>query len=114
MDNTKPLTWRQNLAFVYIRDYIEAHGYSPTIREIAGGAQLSSTSSVAYVLTALQDKGYIIRTSGRQALVIAPAHAGKVLVNREDLLDVLKLAGAAGPHELNGPVTRLQEAAGLW
>jgi SOS-response transcriptional repressor LexA len=106
-----PLTQRQNLAFVYIRDYIERNGYSPTIREIATGAQLSSTSSVAYVLTALQDKGYIIRTSGRQALVVTPSHAGKVLVSRTDLIEVLKLAGDG--NDVNGPVTRLAEAAGM-
>jgi SOS-response transcriptional repressor LexA len=113
MTHPTVLTWRQNLAFVFIRDYIEAHGYAPTIREIATGARLRSTSSTAYVLTALQDKGYIIRISGRQALAIAPGHghSGKVLVSRDDLIEVLKLAGDG--NDVNGPVTRLAEAAGM-
>jgi hypothetical protein len=63
------------------------------------------------VLTALQDKGYIIRTSGRQALTIDPGHAGKVLVSRDDLIAVIKLAG--NTNYLNGPLTRLTEAAGM-
>jgi repressor LexA len=108
------LTLREDVAFKYIRDFIEDHGYAPTIREIAVAASLRSTSSVSYILRRLELKGYIHRLWGRQALTIDPGHAGKVLVSREDLIDVLTLAGAAGPNDVNGPVARLQEAAGLW
>jgi repressor LexA len=114
MTHPTTLTLREDVAFRFIRIFIEENGYAPTIREIAAAAQLRSTSSVSYILARLEDKGYIRRLKGRQAVTIDPGHAGKVLVSREDLMDVLQLAGANGAHDVNGPVTRLQEAAGMW
>lgn len=45
----------------YITQYIEAHGYAPTIREIAEGCGFRSTSTVAYHLNALEGAGLITR-----------------------------------------------------
>jgi SOS-response transcriptional repressor LexA len=108
------LTLREDVAFKFIRDFIEENGYAPTIREIAVAAGLRSTSSVSYILRRLELKGYIHRLWGRQALTIDPGHAGKVLVSREDLIDALKLAGVDHIQDMNGPLTRLMEAAGMW
>lgn len=109
----QPLTWRQNLAFCYIRDYIEEHGYAPTIREIGDAAHLASLSSTHYVLTRLEAKGYIKRIHGRHAMVIEPGHAGKVLVSRDDLLAVLLGIGATA-KEIEAARRRLEAAAGAW
>ncbi|RUS47553.1 helix-turn-helix domain-containing protein [Cohnella sp. AR92] len=57
----QPLTDKQLNVFRYIREYITDKGYSPTVREIARGVGLASTSSVARYLTELEDKGYIER-----------------------------------------------------
>ena len=105
------LTQREAKVFTYVHDYIQDYGYSPTIRQIGQAAGLASTSSVSYVLAHLQDKGYITRTAGRQALAIDPGHAGKIQVNRDDLAAALKLIEWEDA-EVSGPVARLARAAG--
>lgn len=91
--NGDQLTYRENLVFQFIRTYTETHGYGPSIREMADASHLASTSSVAYILTRLERKGYIIRLGGRQAVSVVPSHAGKVLVSRKDLAQLLMLTG---------------------
>ena len=94
--NGDQLTYRENLVFQFIRTYTETHGYGPSIREMADASHLASTSSVAYILTRLERKGYIIRLGGRQAVSVVPSHAGKVVVSRNDLATVLMSADADG------------------
>jgi len=48
----------------YISHYWENHGYPPTIRDIAKGCGVSSTSVVDYNLNSLEKRGYIRRHSG--------------------------------------------------
>ena len=43
----------------FIGDFIDAHGYSPSIREIMTGCGYNSTSSVAHHLSVLHDLGKI-------------------------------------------------------
>ncbi|MBI4294544.1 MAG: transcriptional repressor LexA [Chloroflexi bacterium] len=45
----------------FIRDFVEEHGYPPSIRDIATGCHISSTSVVAYNLDILEKGGYIRR-----------------------------------------------------
>ncbi len=113
--NGDQLTYRENLVFQFIRTYSETHGYGPSIREMATASRLASTSSVAYVLTRLEGKGYIIRLGGRQAVSVVPSHAGKVLVSREDLAEVL-LSPGGSPADGNGVTAwhRLMDQAGMW
>lgn len=106
------LTWRESRVFRFAQHYIEEYGYAPTIREIGDAVDLSSSSSVSYVLSRLELKGYITRLWGRQAMAIEPAHAGKILVNRDDLEAALKLIDWRDA-EVSGPVARLAEAAGI-
>lgn len=42
-----------------IIDYIECHGYPPTIREIGDGVGLKSTSSVVSHITKMLDSGML-------------------------------------------------------
>lgn len=42
--------------------YVREHGYPPTLREIAVGVGLSSTSSVSYQLRRLEHAGYLAVT----------------------------------------------------
>lgn len=106
------LTWRESRVFRYICAFTEEHGYAPTIREIGDAAELASTSSVSYVLSRLERKGYITRLWGRQAMTISPAHAGKITVSRDDVAAVLKLLGGE-VYEIDSPMGRLASAAGL-
>jgi repressor LexA len=50
------LTPRQHAILEYIRAHISAHGYPPTVRQIAGAVGLASTSAVSYQLGRLEHK----------------------------------------------------------
>ncbi len=45
----------------FIQDFVEEHGYPPSIRDIAAGCNISSTSVVAYNLNILEKAGLIRR-----------------------------------------------------
>jgi len=53
------LTSRQRRILEVIKDAVERHGYPPSIREIGEAVGLTSTSSVAYQLKVLQEKGFL-------------------------------------------------------
>ncbi|GAA2785142.1 transcriptional repressor LexA [Kitasatospora paracochleata] len=53
------LTERQRQVIEVIQDSVERRGYPPSMREIGQAVGLSSTSSVAHQLRALETKGYI-------------------------------------------------------
>lgn len=57
----KPLSERQQKMLDYIHDYIAENGRPPTIREIGGAVDISSTSVVNYNLTRLKEKGLLER-----------------------------------------------------
>lgn len=59
------LTPRQNRVLEVIRASVEARGYPPSMREIGEAVGLSSTSSVAHQLMALERKGYLRRDPHR-------------------------------------------------
>ncbi len=73
------LTARQRVILDVIRDAVERRGYPPSIREICEAAGLSSTSSVAHQLAALEAKGYLRRDAGRpRAVTVQASHAQPV------------------------------------
>jgi repressor LexA len=73
-----PLTPRQRGILQTIRDRVEEHGYPPTLREIGDAVGLTSPSSVAHQLKALETKGYLRRDPKRpRALeVVMPDESG--------------------------------------
>ena len=56
------LSKRQALMLAFIRDYIAANSYPPSLREIAEGCDTSSISVVAYNLRILEKREYLTRT----------------------------------------------------
>jgi SOS-response transcriptional repressor LexA len=62
---TKPLTRRQNNAFEFIKSFIAKNEYSPSIREIAEGMNLKSSSTVFSLLQQLEVKGFITHVPGQ-------------------------------------------------
>jgi repressor LexA len=48
-----------------IRSFVERRGYPPSMREIGEAVGLTSTSSVAHQLTALERKGFLRRDPNR-------------------------------------------------
>ncbi|WP_436790388.1 transcriptional repressor LexA [Yinghuangia sp. YIM S10712] len=59
------LTPRQTRVLEVIRASVESRGYPPSMREIGEAVGLSSTSSVAHQLMALERKGYLRRDPHR-------------------------------------------------
>jgi repressor LexA len=59
-----PLTARQRRMLTFIGDYIDQHGYPPSVREIGAGTGLKALGSVLYQLGQLEAKGAIERPPG--------------------------------------------------
>ncbi len=53
----------------YLTKYINDHGYSPSVREIAVAVGLRSTSTVHKYLNELQEDGYIIYADGKRRAI---------------------------------------------
>lgn len=70
-----PLTPRESTVLKFLRAYLKGHNYAPTLREIKahiescgqgrGRTGKSSTSSISYVITSLEGKGYLRKQPGR-------------------------------------------------
>lgn len=70
----KALTMRQRKVLQVIRESVATRGYPPSVREIGEKVGLKSPSSVAYQLTALQQKGLLRKDANRpRAVDIRPA-----------------------------------------
>ena len=63
------LTGRQRLILDFIREWVERHGYPPSVREIGEAVGLVSPSSVAYQLKELEKKGFLRRDPNRPRAV---------------------------------------------
>lgn len=50
---------RRRVMLRFIRDYVDEHGYAPSVREIMAGADLSSPHAVRRHLVTLQEEGKI-------------------------------------------------------
>lgn len=65
------LTATQRKIMDFLRDYVDAKGYPPSVREIGDALEMRSTSSVTYQLNRLHLKGYIRRDPNvRRGVVI--------------------------------------------
>src|SRR6201982_4217986 len=58
---TRMLTGRQQEIWKYLTDYVDAHGYPPTVREIGEAVGLASPSTVHAHLANLERAGLIKR-----------------------------------------------------
>jgi repressor LexA len=63
------LTSRQRRILDFIREWVDRHGYPPSVREIGEAVGLVSPSSVAYQLKELEKKGYLRRDPNRPRAV---------------------------------------------
>ncbi|QTH58653.1 transcriptional repressor LexA [Corynebacterium hindlerae] len=63
------LTERQRRILEVIRDAVVLRGYPPSIREIGDAVDLQSTSSVAYQLRQLEEKGFLRRDPNKPRAV---------------------------------------------
>ncbi len=65
----QPLTKRQREILDYLQEFIQQHGYAPSLEEIGRRFNLSSLATVHKHLTNLQDKGFIRRSWNRSRSV---------------------------------------------
>ena len=72
-----PLTKRQREILDYLNDFIQQHGYAPSLEEIGRRFGLSSLATVHKHLTNLQEKGFIKRAWNRSRSVeMVPTRTG--------------------------------------
>ena len=72
-----PLTKRQREILDYLNEFIQQHGYAPSLEEIGRRFGLSSLATVHKHLTNLQEKGFIKRAWNRSRSVeLVPTRAG--------------------------------------
>jgi repressor LexA len=78
----KSLSAKQERIINFVTDFLHDRGYPPTIRDIATGCGISSTSVVAYNLNKLEQAGYIRRHSdiSRGIKFLNPQQEGGKLV----------------------------------
>jgi len=73
----QPLTKRQREILNYLNEFIDEHGYAPSLEEIGRRFGLSSLATVHKHLTNLQDKGFIRRAWNRSRSVeLVPTRMG--------------------------------------
>lgn len=72
------LTPKQRRILEFIHDYVQRHGYPPSIREIAFRMQIKSPRGVAKHLIALERKGHLRRGAGMsRGIKLADASLGR-------------------------------------
>jgi len=78
----KSLSPKQERIINFVTEFLHDKGYPPTIRDIAAGCGISSTSVVAYNLDKLEQAGYIRRYSdiSRGIQFLTPQQKGRKLV----------------------------------
>jgi repressor LexA len=91
-----PLTKRQREILDYLNEFIQQHGYAPSLEEIGRRFGLSSLATVHKHLTNLQDKGFIRRAWNRSRSVeLVPTRTG----SRALELPLLGYVAAGAPIE---------------
>lgn len=91
-----PLTKRQREILDYLNEFIQQHGYAPSLEEIGRRFSLSSLATVHKHLTNLQEKGFIRRAWNRSRSVeLIPARIGGRAVE----LPLLGFVAAGAPIE---------------
>ena len=92
----QPLTKRQREILNYLADFIQQHGYAPSLEEIGQRFGLSSLATVHKHLTNLEGKGFIRRSwnKSRSVEIIPTKHGAQ---SRE--LDLMGYVAAGEPIE---------------
>jgi repressor LexA len=95
-DTVLPLTKRQREILDYLSEFIQQHGYAPSLEEIGRRFNLSSLATVHKHLTNLQEKGFIRRAWNRSRSVeLVQARVG----GRAIELPLLGFVAAGAPIE---------------
>ena len=105
------LTKSEKRVYEFLNEYIDAHGYSPSVRDIATATGFASSSTVHLYLSRLEEKGYIEREQRKSRSfrpvanqsgipMLGRVHAGLPVVVEENVESFIDL-GASLPHPKN-------------
>ncbi|CAM5620461.1 LexA repressor [Streptomyces tendae] len=100
------LTDRQRRVIEVIRDSVQRRGYPPSMREIGQAVGLSSTSSVAHQLMALERKGFLRRDPHRPRAYEVPGPCCGLLTSRFLVAAETPFPSARYPCPARSPKTR--------
>lgn len=93
--SSQKLTARQEKVLFVIRHSVENRGYPPSLREIGEAVGLTSPSSVAHQLAALERKGYIRRDPNRpRAMEVITTGPSETDASSSDLSDGMDETGS--------------------
>jgi repressor LexA len=85
MTDPPGLSARQQHILAVIREWVDQHGYPPTVREIGAAVGLGSPSSVAHHLKVLQRRGLVRRAAhGSRAVDARPSSGSTVVTTVSD------------------------------
>jgi repressor LexA len=90
------LTPRQRSILTVIRDWVDEHGYPPTMREIGAAVGLASPSTVAHHMTVLERNGFLRRDARGSRAVDIRTPADEPRLGGNDIRVPLLGAIAAG------------------
>jgi repressor LexA len=99
MQTTAELTGRQREIWSFLVDYVDRHGYPPTVREIGGAVGLASPSTVHAHLANLERAGLLRRdpTKPRALELVGRTKAAETVVGELPKLPLLGQIAAGGP-----------------
>lgn len=91
---------RERRVLEFISQYIQRHGYAPTLIEIAEGLGVSAVSTIHEHLARLAEKGYIKKTAGFERSIELITNRVKSAINETAVeLPVLGYIAAGSPLE---------------
>lgn len=91
------MTPQQSKALTYIRSYIAANGYAPSVREISSSMGHASPSSAHRLVELLIDEGHLIKRSNvKRGLALPNSDVAKSLDARAIAARIIKRLTEAG------------------
>lgn len=98
-----------------IRDYVAAHGYGPSVRELCAGLGLRSTATVQYHLKALAAEGRILLEPGKKRAISLPT--AREAADAADVRDIMstdhKTVPIVGTVAAGQPITAVENVEGF-
>jgi repressor LexA len=92
------LTPRQRSILTVIREWVDEHGYPPTMREIGAAVGLASPSTVAHHMAILEKNGFLRRDArGSRAVDIRPPEPRAGLDDNDVRVPLLGAIAAGAP-----------------
>lgn len=115
IDGHATLTARQARVLAVIRESVASRGYPPSVREIGEAVGLTSPSSVAHQLKALEAKGYLRRDPNRpRAMEVLDLSAGAGSLDFETKASAVAYVPLVGQIAAGGPILADQQVEAVF